>query len=84
MAKYRSIALERHEGPDSSCNITRSDMAWVKTELERLGFAVEIETVKTNNCGYKKIDKETILKNILSMAETKETKNTLPAANLAQ
>lgn len=84
MAKYRSIALERHEGADNSCNITKSDMAWIKTELERLGFAVEMETVKTKNCGYEKIDKETILKNILSMAETKETKNTLQEANLAQ
>ncbi len=81
MEKYGSIILERLEGADRSENITKSDLAWIKTELEGLGFKVEAKnSVRRDIYGLEKIDKEKILKDILVLSEMSMVKNTTKEA----
>ena len=75
MEKYGSIILERLEGADRSENITKSDLAWIKTELEGLGFTVEAKnSIRRDINGLEKIDKEKILKDILVLSEMSQVK----------
>ncbi len=83
MEKYGSIVIERLEGADNSENITKNDLAWIKTELEWLGFKVEAKSSKREDVyGLEKIEKEKILKDILTLAEISEVKNTTKEAQI--